>query len=260
MSRPRRRERTPRNVETYTLFHQTDLSSADKIISTQTMLPGSKGLFGAGIYFANTLEATDYKAARRGVYLIAEVNLGKTFEVRKKDVTSKKIDVTQIRSQGYDSIFGHGLKSGREYVVFNSNQVSHIRYVYGNRPKAVFSCSDEKISLFYVTDHRTAEQIVSEQKLKKMEIGHFGRAYYMFDTIDDALKIANEKEKETYLMAEVKMENCCDMQKRKGTIYDQSESCKTFLAKMGGIQLYIIKYSSLITRIHYCGGRPFEEQ
>ena len=81
----------------------------------------------------------------------------------------------------------------------------------------------------------------------------------MFDTIADALDMANEKEKETYLMAEVTMENCCVMENRKGSIYDQPEDCKTFFAKIDETPLFIIKYKNLITRIHYCGGRPFEE-
>merc|ERR1712147_13738 len=35
------------------LFHQTDEKTASIILSTQEMKPGSKGLAGGGIYFAN---------------------------------------------------------------------------------------------------------------------------------------------------------------------------------------------------------------
>lgn len=90
----------------------------------------------------------------------------------------------------------------------------------------------------------------------KTRIGHFGKAYYMFATIDDAMNLTPN---ETILMAEVKMENFLDMQNQQKSIYHQPKWNKTFLAKVNNIPVFIIKYKSLITRIHYCGGKPFEE-
>lgn len=156
----------------------------------------------------------------------------------------KKIDISNLQSEGYNSLFGRGLQSGREYVVFNSNQISNIRYVSGIRPNAVFRCSDEKI----VTDHQIACEIVNTQQMVKTRIGHFGKAYYMFATIDDAMNLIPN---ETILMAKVKMENFLDMQNQQKSIYRQPKWNKTFLAKVNNTPVFIIKYKSLITRIHY---------
>lgn len=255
MSRSRR-SRSPKQGDVYTLFHQTDLTSAEQIILTQTMRPGTSGLFGPGIYFANTIEATDHKCRRTGVYLIADVDLGKIIKITKKQVTSHQIDPSKIPSQGYDSIEGRRLKTGREYVVFDPNRVKNIKFVYGTRPQAVFNCSSERVILFFVTDHLTARGIVHHQSMIKSEFGDFGKAYYMFDTIVDALNLLPNGE--TYLMAEVKMENFCNMDNNTDSIYNYGHS-KTFMAKFNNTPIFIIRYKSLITRIHYCGGRIFEE-
>jgi hypothetical protein len=41
------------------LYHQTDAETAEVILRTQRMKPGSGGLAGGGIYFATTPELTD---------------------------------------------------------------------------------------------------------------------------------------------------------------------------------------------------------
>lgn len=47
------------------LIHQTDQNCAEQIISSQKMIPSSNGLYGPGIYFANTIEAANLKNMKR---------------------------------------------------------------------------------------------------------------------------------------------------------------------------------------------------
>ena len=55
------------------LYHQTDAETAEVILRTQRMKPGSGGLAGGGIYFATTPELTGHKAHKKGVILEATV-------------------------------------------------------------------------------------------------------------------------------------------------------------------------------------------
>lgn len=86
------------------LIHQTDLECAEKIISTQTMIPSANGLYGPGIYFANTIEAANLKSRRKGVFLTADVYPGKSKKVSKNDVLHGNFNSQQIRDDGYTSI------------------------------------------------------------------------------------------------------------------------------------------------------------
>ncbi|KAK8898474.1 hypothetical protein M9Y10_000763 [Tritrichomonas musculus] len=120
------------------------------------MLPGAKGLYGAGIYFANTIEATDHKAHRRGVYLIADVYVGKYKEISKAEAISGNFNVQQIQSNGYACIFGYRMPTGREIIVFDPELVRNIKYVYGARTQAVFATDRERITLFLVVSKESA--------------------------------------------------------------------------------------------------------
>lgn len=60
-----REERLNANVKT--LYHQTSFDSADKILETNTMLPGKNGLAGGGIYFADNPYDTNRKTLHHGV-------------------------------------------------------------------------------------------------------------------------------------------------------------------------------------------------
>ena len=59
-----------------TLYHQTSLSVANSIVSSQLMMRGNEGLAASGIYFAKTAADTDRKAHEKGVILQATVLLG----------------------------------------------------------------------------------------------------------------------------------------------------------------------------------------
>lgn len=124
-------------------YHQTDDAIADVIQNSHEneywFLAGSKGMYGAGIYFAETEEETTFKARQHGVILKANLFMGNpmhltSFEDR-DDFQDKYIplDVDMIhkklQSVGYDSVIAHRgeedgfMQSGTEFIVYNTEQV-----------------------------------------------------------------------------------------------------------------------------------------
>jgi hypothetical protein len=106
------------------LYHQTSISAATSILTSQIMIPSLKGLAGSGIYFAETPEATEKKAHHKGVILEADVNLGKQLKI---DVNGDKgISLATLKLAGYDSVLiPRG--PGNEHVVYESSRVTNIR-------------------------------------------------------------------------------------------------------------------------------------
>ena len=109
-----------------TLYHQTDRDAANAILRSQQMLKGSGGSLGAGIYFAETPEATTAKARKNGVILKCEVKLGKQLSVKAGSQNTFKSVREGVRGQDYDSVVCTQFNSGTEYVVFDSVQVVKI--------------------------------------------------------------------------------------------------------------------------------------
>lgn len=107
------------------LYHQTDEGIADAIVKSQHMKPGTKGLAGAGIYFATTPELTGHKARGKGVILKAYVRLGKVLTLPEHGDT--RMTLEKLRSMGFDSVcIARKVSSGHEYVVYDPSQVLHI--------------------------------------------------------------------------------------------------------------------------------------
>lgn len=241
-------------VKKLVLIHQTDLPSAEAIISSQTMLPGSDGCFGGGIYFANTIEAASQKAIRKGVFLVAEVYLGKFYPCPLNEYQSARSGKQTLILNGYQGVVGYQISNGREIVAYNSSQVKNIKYCYGpQRPQAVFRAKVPKLVLFLVTNKNEASQIVNSQNIKKTN-GAFGRAVYLFDSITDALQI--HQNEETFLACEVKMKDFFKLKK----IVDVNshkvpQNSKTFYGTVNNIQHFVIKDKRLIKNIHFCGGQ-----
>lgn len=52
------------------MVYQTNPHSAESILSSQKMYPGTEGTIGAGIYFARTTTETDQKAHSKGTWLM----------------------------------------------------------------------------------------------------------------------------------------------------------------------------------------------
>ena len=118
------RERQQR-LETYvrTMYHVMDEERAREILSSGRMLRGDGGAVGGGIYFAESPEAADRKAHRRGVCLQARVKLGK---IRELDSTDPFVTFGSLRRLGFDSVLLTCF-NGNEYTVYNSDQVDAIQ-------------------------------------------------------------------------------------------------------------------------------------
>ena len=109
------------------LFHQTSEEFAQKILNSQRMLRGIKGLAGGGIYFAVSAHDTNHKAQKLGcvlecvVYLEREKSVAAIPSREDRQMTHRK-----LKKQGYDSvkILRPG---GTEYVVYDCRQVTKIQ-------------------------------------------------------------------------------------------------------------------------------------
>ena len=112
------------------LYHQTDQETADIIMATQHMKPGSSGLAGGGIYFAPTPELTHHKAHRHGVILEATVALGGIHILDAAGDSSMTLQ--RLKSLGCNSVcISRPVSSGLEYVVYDPKQVLSIKRVNG---------------------------------------------------------------------------------------------------------------------------------
>lgn len=243
------------------LIHQTDLNSAEQIISTQIMIPSASGLYGPGIYFANTIEAANLKSHRKGVFLIADVYPGKNKKVSKKDVLSGNFNAQQVRAEGYTSIYGYHMPTGREVIVFDSSRVKNIKFIFGTRPQAVLSIDRVRITLFFVTDRNTASKISEGQKIPQIN-GPLGFGCYMYDTISDAIQAnPNNTTCETYLAADVYMRDYYRLEDGQNVDDSRiSRRSQSFTGVVNGTTLYVLKNPDLIERIHFCGGKPWNEK
>jgi hypothetical protein len=113
---------------TTTLYHMTSITNAVGILRAQAMYPGADGLCGSGIYFAPADSKLPDKALRHGVILAAEVDLGKVMIVDRSDIRGDEDWVQGVTQQGFDSVRCTGLRSGDEYVVYDSSRVHSISF------------------------------------------------------------------------------------------------------------------------------------
>lgn len=123
-------------------YHQTTPVIASTIQQSHTneywFLAGSKGMYGAGIYFAETPEETNIKALHKGIILENDVYMGnplyiKNFDQRKEFSNAyEKMDSdmihTELQRRRYDSVIavragkneGQFMRTGTEYIVYNT--------------------------------------------------------------------------------------------------------------------------------------------
>ena len=107
------------------LYHETDRASADAILKTQRMKPGTSGLAGGGIYFTTAPEHTGHKAHKTGVILEATVALGKILTLDAAGDPSMTLQ--KLKAMGCDSVcIARSVSSGQEYVVYDPAQVLSI--------------------------------------------------------------------------------------------------------------------------------------
>lgn len=246
------------------LIHQTDLPSAEAIIGSQRMIPGSKGMYGPGIYFGNTVGACDFKALKKGVYLAVEVDPGLTKPISKEEANAKDMyhDLSQSQqliSQGFTAVCGYHQPTGREFVIYDPSRIISIKYCYGIRPQTPFPKEYGKdlttAILFWVTDRQTASKIV-EQKHHRKYNGPFGNAYYLFDSITDAIQVLGNQE--TFLAADLDVSRLCHFRPgQKLSTPRIPHHCTAYVGIEQGVKYYITNDSRNITNIHFCGGQPW---
>ena len=107
------------------VFHATSTNCALRIIKEKKMKSGTKGMFGAGIYFAATKNIAIHKCAVAGhkyeQIFICKVDFGNAliFEKPFKNITRE-----YVQSYGCDSIMGRSAKKRNwEFVVYDSNRI-----------------------------------------------------------------------------------------------------------------------------------------
>jgi hypothetical protein len=123
---------------TLTLFHQTSCECAGQIAASELMKCGSRGMLGAGIYFATSIEAAAAKAHKAGIVIEAEVTVGVQLIV---EGSWPNMDLAFLRGQGADSVKGIGHATGDEIVVYEAERVKITKY--HPRPGEVRPHSDE---------------------------------------------------------------------------------------------------------------------
>lgn len=75
------------NQPHYIGFHTTDPGSAISIAHSE-FRPGKNGWIGAGVYFARSVAATEFKAkSQGGARIITEIRMGKVYEVEREVIT-----------------------------------------------------------------------------------------------------------------------------------------------------------------------------
>lgn len=108
------------------LYHQTGDDAARSILESNCMRRGERGMFGGGIYFADSPEATESKAHDHGAILKCAVYVGKQLVVHAR----KNFTFSSVTNEGYDSVHAQRapgfLPSGDEYIVYNKDQVLKI--------------------------------------------------------------------------------------------------------------------------------------
>lgn len=112
--------------KTLELYHMTSKNAADSIVSYQHMKPGSQGMFGPAIYFAETKDACLRKAKQKEVLLVAQVKVGVSLICRKANY---HLNHQSVSALGCHSVKGVGCVSSVEYAIYNSIQITSIKIV-----------------------------------------------------------------------------------------------------------------------------------
>ena len=114
-----------------TLYHQTDYKASVSILVSRTMLKGSKGLAGGGVYFATLVAHIEHKAHHKGVVLEATVSLG---NVGRRGDSS--ITLETLASPGHHSVC-IPRDNGYEYVIYDPDQVCYNTMRFSNEHKGI---------------------------------------------------------------------------------------------------------------------------
>ena len=102
-------------------YHATSYEAAKCILRDSYLVKGKKGMFGAGIYFAATLEIAKHKSRSRvGAYVIAKVNFGTALILFKPH---NNLTFDDVKKYGCDSVMGRRAADGHwEFIVYESKR------------------------------------------------------------------------------------------------------------------------------------------
>lgn len=122
---PRRRNQPVhgQNNDIMILYHVTNPENGQKIKQSNRMQRSKQGVFGGGIYFAETAQDANYKAKHRGILVTCRVYVGKCLEVN--NTNAGKFTFTSLYKKGYDSIWAPngGVNGTPDRVIYNWDQV-----------------------------------------------------------------------------------------------------------------------------------------
>lgn len=245
-------------IKRCTLFHLTPVENAEEIIKSQKFKPG-KGFFSFGVYFAYTYEATQLKTKHhrasniKWTLLVADVYIGNYITMTKQDAIQTRVDAKTLKCLGINSIIGINMPTGREVVVLDENTIYNIKYAYGEKPKNFFHIKWPRITLFVYVTKNEARIIHRKQYIDKSN-GPFGRAIYLYYTMDDAKK--HNKNGTTFMTCDANIRHLYTM--KNGETLKSKSVCrngyKAFCGKLQGCYYYFFTNPRLITGIHHCGG------
>ncbi len=132
------------------LYHVTSTTAAQSIESSQQMNKGKSGMFGAGIYFAESPAICKTKAHFHGATIQATVELGKSLICYQP---CPKMDYSTLTTKySCDSVKGVGCVSNPEYCVYQSIQVKNIKIINGKQ-YAQSLCMNNKCK-YYLSAHK----------------------------------------------------------------------------------------------------------
>ena len=95
-------------------FHQTNHDAAYSI-ALSGFEPSKKGMLGKGVYFATSLNHTEFKANQFGAYICAEVHLGSIERTTQRGGHEK--------DEKYDTIYYEHPTGADEFCVHNTDQI-----------------------------------------------------------------------------------------------------------------------------------------
>ncbi|CAF0905373.1 unnamed protein product, partial [Didymodactylos carnosus] len=97
-------------------FHQTKTNLA-YIISQDArgFIPSLKGMLGAGVYFATSINHTETKAHNFGAYICVKVSLGRVYRTNKREMPSS--------TEKYDTVYYEHESGNDEFCILNSEQI-----------------------------------------------------------------------------------------------------------------------------------------
>ncbi|CAF4066407.1 unnamed protein product, partial [Rotaria sp. Silwood1] len=103
---------------TYIGFHTTTSQAAVGIAHSE-FRPSSSGMLGSGAYFARSVEDTIGKANSYGAWIIAEIRMGKVFEINKKQIYPR------FNNPHYNANLHHFVQSGGWHKEYDTCYLNH---------------------------------------------------------------------------------------------------------------------------------------